>query len=818
VNKNVKIALVVIQPDSDALDVDSDPLNNKEKQAAQKLKYLAETVGISDQHIAQISLTGKSSEKSVEKACSAVKDGLLRMVGLVVEEKIKNLKQKINNTTKNSLSLLKMHVRYQLKLGVFYEIKCELDNSNSNERNCFKAYRTSYVLLDEVYKEIRAQKQVKSGFLDLGILEILALARLISGRLIQFSLVQDLSITEAVSELMKHFKWMKSVIFADSEQKTVQNSQKTSNLTNSNQFLALTTFYNQFISLEKSEYAGLIYANWDSSKTGINKQPPSNTPGDYYLQSAKHLLMVLQNLNFFVKNMPCTSPTKLELLPDKSKMFLSLDQKLSLITENQYLEREAKNVLPSLKQQIQDILKKSRVCYEKFEPKSRKLLSILIELAEINPVEVEQFQQLSNLKFVYISENSRLPNLQVFNKISRLMLRNKESPLEEKLASSFELSDSKSFTRFLVSGNETSGKEPEMKPEMEKYEKRVVLQPGFVQAGSFVAGFVQEKSDKMMKIQFSFVSRMAKLLQNYTSQIVVVITGEHGTGDIELVSDKSTELDFECEQNLNYDESFSVSSVRLVVRNGSGLVTFVLPSELITSKISTLYNVCEIARPDPTKSEKVLVEKVEPKVKYVHEQLFFVELEGKDVRKLENVSFGNENYQPAEKVYFTKNQENQNSDIIFKFKSSNTQKFKLTEFSAPEISQNLFQKSSPLNSKTSPLPLSINIISSENSLQVGKWNEIQITVKNVSSISRHFSINLNTSYDQEMVWKRATSKQKHRVQKNKSVVQFFECMPLAPINSLYLNEYFSVRDFTRSAGFNYDLNDDGVGVAGISAI
>ena len=212
VNKNVKIALVVIQPDSDGLDVYSDPLNNREKQAAQKLKYLAETVGISDQHVAQITL------KSVEKSCSAVKDGLLRMVGLVVEEKIKNLKQKINNTTKNSLSLLKMHVRYQLKLGVFYEIKCELDNSNSNERNCFKAYRTSYVLLDEVYKEIRVQRQLKraggGGFLDLGILEILALARLISGRLIQFSLVQDLAVTEAVSELMKHFKWIKNVVFA----------------------------------------------------------------------------------------------------------------------------------------------------------------------------------------------------------------------------------------------------------------------------------------------------------------------------------------------------------------------------------------------------------------------------------------------------------------------------------------------------------------------------------------------------------------------------------------------------------------------------
>ena len=196
VSKNVKIALVVIQPENSETEK-SDPLNNKERLAAGKLKHLADTVGISDQHIAQINL---DKPEKIEKSCNAVKDGLLRMVGLVVEDKIKNLKAKINNTSKNSLSLLKMHVRYQLKLGVFYEIKCELENTNSNERNCFKAYRTSYALLDDVYKERRKEG---GNFLDLGALEVLALARLISGRLIQFSLVQDLSINEAVLELLR---------------------------------------------------------------------------------------------------------------------------------------------------------------------------------------------------------------------------------------------------------------------------------------------------------------------------------------------------------------------------------------------------------------------------------------------------------------------------------------------------------------------------------------------------------------------------------------------------------------------------------------
>lgn len=70
-------------------------------------------------------------------------------------------------------------------------------------------------------------------------------------------------------------------------------------------------------------------------------------------------------------------------------------------------------------------------------------------------------------------------------------------------------------------------------------------------------------------------------------------------------------------------------------------VTFVLPPELITSKITTLYNVCELARPDPTKTKKKQVEKVNPNIKYVHEKLFCVELEQKDIDKLESVSFGN---------------------------------------------------------------------------------------------------------------------------------------------------------------------------------
>ena len=133
------------------------------------------------------------------------------------------------------------------------------------------------------------------------------------------------------------------------------------------------------------------------------------------------------------------------------------------------------------------------------------------------------------------------------------MLSNSETPIEEKLASSFELSDSNRFTNYLVAEMET--------------DKRVVLQPGFILNGSFVAGFVKNKTTSEINIRFSFVSRMAKLLQNYTTKIVVVISGEHGTGNIELISYKNTELDFSLQKSLNYDENFRISRVEVAVNN-----------------------------------------------------------------------------------------------------------------------------------------------------------------------------------------------------------------------------------------------------------
>ena len=115
-------------------------------------------------------------------------------------------------------------------------------------------------------------------------------------------------------------------------------------------------------------------------------------------------------------------------------------------------------------------------------------------------------------------------------------------------------------------------------------------------------------------------------------------------------------------------------------------------------------------------------------------------------------------------------------------------------------------------------PLDINVTCLNQILNVGKWNDIIVTVKNQSLTSRHISINLNTSYDQEMVWKSATSKQKHRILKDKSIIESFQCMPLAPIDKLYLNEYFSVLDFTKSIGFTYNLQEETSECPGISAI
>ena len=69
-----------------------------------------------------------------------------------------------------------------------------------------------------------------------------------------------------------------------------------------------------------------------------------------------------------------------------------------------------------------------------------------------------------------------------------------------------------------------------------------------------------------------------------------------------------------------------------------------LPPELTTSKITTLYNTCELIRPDPTKEEtkqKVHDKIQNPKINHIHAHLFCVELDDADVKKLERISYGN---------------------------------------------------------------------------------------------------------------------------------------------------------------------------------
>merc|ERR1712226_1097796 len=127
---------------------------------------------------------------------------------------------------------------------------------------------------------------------------------------------------------------------------------------------------------------------------------------------------------------------------------------------------------------------------------------------------------------------------------------------------------------------------------------------------------------------------MAKLLQAYTSRITVTITGEHGTGDIELRSESNLPGILSCERTLNYDESFKISRVELVVRNENP-ITFVLAPELLTCRITTLYNICELVRPDSQYATAPKLLTVNATIKHIHSRLFSVEMSDSDVKLLE---------------------------------------------------------------------------------------------------------------------------------------------------------------------------------------
>ena len=67
---------------------------------------------------------------------------------------------------------------------------------------------------------------------------------------------------------------------------------------------------------------------------------------------------------------------------------------------------------------------------------------------------------------------------------------------------------------------------------------------------------------------------------------------------------------------------------------------FVLPPQLISSKISTLFNSCELIRPDLSLPDKNIL-KINPQIKYVHEELFYIELDEKELKLLETIKFRN---------------------------------------------------------------------------------------------------------------------------------------------------------------------------------
>ena len=61
--------------------------------------------------------------------------------------------------------------------------------------------------------------------------------------------------------------------------------------------------YHSHVSSLKSKFGNLINKNWERAvREDVNKnQPEISVPGEYFLFAAKHLILVKENLNYYIK-------------------------------------------------------------------------------------------------------------------------------------------------------------------------------------------------------------------------------------------------------------------------------------------------------------------------------------------------------------------------------------------------------------------------------------------------------------------------------------------------------------------------------------
>lgn len=404
----MKIALVVIQPeDSDKL-YNLDPLQNSQKQAAEKLQFLAKTVEIPSINVAEIDF------KKFDKTCESVHLGLVTMVGHLCKDKIRGLRQKVANLPSNKSNSilgsskitykeneraekLKLAIKYNFKIGFYNEINCEIEDHSQNERACFKAYRAAYDLLFDS-SLLPKNDMENSQILTQTRLEILAVARLINCRLISFILIQDLDMKAAVMEFQKHLNMIKAIFHITSEVADENNHLK----------MVKNIIYHDYLATEKENFSNILLKNWERSiQEDKNKRPPAiSTPGEYHLMAAKHLLLIKQNLeNFVFSEDSKSSPPDLNKIKNyqnhrenpHSTIWLTLDPNISRFSSFDYLDYLATERLPNLTSEIQNLLKVAKDFYEKFNQFfSRKFLIILLEIAKVNIISIDQFNLLMN--------------------------------------------------------------------------------------------------------------------------------------------------------------------------------------------------------------------------------------------------------------------------------------------------------------------------------------------------------------------------------------------------------------------------------------
>ena len=921
---STKIALIVIQPENCPYTKAKDPLNQNQREAAERLAHLARTVTIPKEHVAEIDFTRFS--RSIE----SVSRGLLTMIGHFCQDKIKSITSKIsaldiskrgspkklpsftssknnekdqNHKSKslNNLQKLKLSVKYYFKLGFYNEINCEVEASSNNEKATYKAYQTAYELLFNSIAPILSADE-NYQILSQNYLEIISVSELLSNRVIAFIIIQDLDLKRAVDTFQKHLVVIKNFMLKPIDH--LKNDPNQQNLLQ----ICRNCLYHSHVSSLKSKFGNLINKNWERAvREDVNKnQPEISVPGEYFLFAAKHLILVKENLNYYIKgegieaqnvNLSVIQQHRDELnesydftsdqFTNPVPLWLAL-QNITLVSDNlsafqpaDYLEFLTLELLPKiLDQKISNLLKQSKLYFERYNKHfSRRFLLILLQIAECNPNKADQFALLTSIKMNYIPKlisnkgkamASSQKNNEIFKKLNKLLVVNEQTPSNLKLSSAFETGDKMFFHKVYEKIVNNDGK-------MEPAGIEAILQSDFVADGSFICGFtesvVRQDKDrsKDIMIKFEAVTLIAKYLCQKSQKMELVITGEHGTGlqtlawtreKGETKKNNSSSFSFTFKtQKLSIDEVFSIVKISLFTGNNN--VIFQIDKDIIQSRINTLFNKLEYKAWSNEQNSNISLPCVEndhstsnlvstsfwsagdKDLDKSHQNSnFLAEYFGlkifsnqhliqinfnKNVDKIDFVQYHEQKRTGNENIYFSKI--NEVEKFLIKLSQPISQQNDVSLNSSQGISEvsgkiydNLLFGGDILNninnsrtnenndqkstkkSPTEDLPLTITLNSNLPFLAPKTWNQISVSIKNQTSITRYVKLELDMDYyKNDVIWKEVHPSYFATILPEESVilngttnsVQFgFSCMPLSEIRGISMKDFFSVTDLT----------------------